>query len=170
MDKTITTALMIVVSMIMVVMLFNVAYPAIIEGGDAVTSMANNAADKMKFHLSFVHASAELDDTGWWQDTNGNALFDVFGWVKNTGSMRVTALDRVDVFFGREGNFTRIPHQSEAGGTYPYWTWQVENDSEWVPTGTVQFAVHYQSPLSAGRYFMKVILPNGVSSEYTLGI
>jgi hypothetical protein len=95
----------------------------------------------------------------------------VFAWVKNVGDARITAIDRVDVFFGPEGNFTRIPYQDEAGGAYPYWTWEVENDSEWVPTGTLQIVIHYDTPsLSNGRYFMKVTLPNGISSDYFLGI
>ena len=171
MDKTIVTALLIIVGMILVVALFNVAYPAIIQGGDAVTSMANNMADQMKNGISLIHASGELDANNTWTDPNGNALFEVYGWVKNIGSARIIGLDRVDVFFGPEGNFTRIPYQSEAAGSYPYWTYTVENVSEWVPTGTLQIAIHYQPPaLSAGRYFLKVSLPNGVSADYFLGL
>jgi hypothetical protein len=170
MDKTITTALLIVVSMILVVALFNVAYPAIIQGGDAVTSMANNIAERMKEDISFIHASSERDSANGWLDPNGNALFDVYGWVKNVGTTRIIALDRIDVFFGPEGNFVRIPSQADANGSYPYWTSQVENGADWSPTATLQIAIHYQTPLSAGRYYMKVSLPNGVSADYFLGI
>jgi hypothetical protein len=132
--------------------------------------MSNNVSERMHYQISVIHASGELDNTGWWQDTNGNGGFDVFAWVKNIGDARVTALDRIDVFFGPEGNFARIPYLDEAGGAYPYWTWEVENDSEWVPTGTLQITVHYQTPLSTGRYFLKVALPNGISSDYFLGL
>lgn len=170
MDKTITTALLIVISMVMAIMLFNVAYPAIVEGGDALGSMANQTQDRLRSQVNIIHATAELDSSGWWQDTDFNGLFDVFTWVKNTGSRRLTGLDRLDVFMGPEGNFARIPHQSEAGGAYPHWTWQLENATEWNPTATLRITVHYQTPLAAGRYYMKVVLPNGVDSEYFFSV
>ncbi|MBI5671463.1 MAG: hypothetical protein HZC41_26015 [Chloroflexi bacterium] len=170
MDKTITTALLIVVSMVMALMLFNVAYPAVIEGGDAIASMANRADQRMKSQIVIIHAAGELDSSGWWQDTNGNGDFDVFVWVKNVGAARIIGLERMDVFFGAEGNFTRIPHQSTAGGSYPYWTAQVENEADWNPTATLKITIHYQLALSSGRYFTKVIIPSGVSSDYYLGM
>ena len=170
MDKTITTALFIIVSMILVLVLFNVAYPAVIQGGDAVASMANNVADEMHNHIDIIHTSAELDNTGWWQDVNNNGLFDVFVWVKNTGDARITGLNQIDVFFGPEGNFTRIPPQSDTGNPYPYWTEQLDSGTNWDPTGTLQITIHYQTPLASGRYFVKVVLPDGVSSENYLGM
>ncbi|MBK8020052.1 MAG: hypothetical protein IPK19_01190 [Chloroflexi bacterium] len=170
MEKSITTALFIVVSMILALMLFNVAYPAVTEGGDAVVSMANDVAERMRYDIEIIHASAELDDSGWWQDFNGNGQFDVNVWVKNIGDERIIGLDRVDVFFGREGNFARIAYVDEASGSYPNWTATVENGADWNPTGTLRITIRYQAPLTRGRYFVKVILPNGISSEYFLGI
>jgi hypothetical protein len=171
MDKTITTALLIVVSMIMVVLLFNAAYPAVQQGSDALSSMANGVADRMRNQISVIHANAEpIDDVGWWTDVNGNGTYDAYGWVKNTGNATVNAIDRVDVFFGQEGNFSRIPYRVDGTTPLPNWTWDVENDTNWVPTATLQIAIHYQAPISKGRYFLKVTLPNGVSSDYFLGI
>lgn len=170
MDKAITTALLIVISMMMALMLFNVAYPAVVDGGDAITSMAYKAEERMKSQISIVHAAGELDNIGWWQDTNGNGVFEVFLWVKNIGNSRIIAVDSLDVFFGPEGNFTRIPHESIAGGSFPRWSWQLENASEWTPTATLQIAIHYQAALSQGRYFMKVIVPSGTMTEDFLGL
>lgn len=170
MDKSITTALLIVISMIMAMMLFNVAFPAIIEGGDAIANMAHRTEDRMRSQITIIHATGELDSNGFWQDTNGNGDFDVFIWVKNVGSSRIVAVERLDIFFGPEGNFTRIPHQSVAGGSYPYWTGQVENAAEWTPTATLQIDIHYNITLSSGRYFTKVIAPTGVDDEYYLGM
>jgi hypothetical protein len=170
MDKTISTALLIVVSMIMVIGLFNVAYPAINEGGDTLSNVAEQAQDRMRAEITIIHATGELDSSSWWQDTNANGEFDVFVWVKNVGLSRLTALDQLDVFFGPEGNFARIPHESVAGTTSPYWSWTLENATEWNPTGTLKIAVHYQIPLATGRYFVKVVLPNGVDSEYFLSL
>lgn len=170
MDKTITTALLIVVSMVMALMLFNVAYPAVIEGGDAIAGMADRAGERMKSQIVIIHAAGELDSSGWWQDTNGNGDFDVFLWVKNVGTTRIIGLESMDVFFGPEGNFARIPHQSAAGGSYPYWTGQIETGTDWNPTATLKISVHYQLALSPGRYFTKVIIPSGISSDYFLGM
>ena len=46
----------------------------------------------------------------------------------------------------------------------------MENDSEWLPTATLQIDIHTATPLATGRYFMRIVLPNGVSSEYFMGI
>jgi hypothetical protein len=166
-DKVITTALLIVVSIVMALMLFNNTYPAIQESSAALSSMAARSEGRMDSQIEIVHATGELDGDGWWQDTNGNGDFEVFLWVKNVGSSRIAAIESLDVFFGPEGNFTRIPYE---GGGDPYWTWQVENGSSWTPTATLRITLHYSYPLSSGRYYAKVVAPNGVSAEDILGM
>jgi hypothetical protein len=165
MDKTITTALMIIISMVMALALYNAAYPAIVNGGDSISSMANRANDEMKSQIRLIHAAGELDGSGNWQDTSSDGDFDVFIWVKNVGSTTFDAIESSDVFFGPEGNFARIPNQNNAGGASPYWTWQIENASAWTPTATVKITIHYRLPLTAGRYFAKVTLANGTADE-----
>ena len=165
MDKAIMTTFLIIMSMVMGVLLFNAAYPAIVESNDAMSSMTSRANDRLRSQIAIIHATGELDGSGWWQDINGDGDFDVFAWVKNIGSTRITAVDQTDVFFGPEGNFARIPHQSVATG-YPYWSWQLENSSQWTPTATLKIIVHYGVPLATDRYYLKVITPNGVSDEY----
>lgn len=170
MDKAITTAIFITVGMIMALMLFNVAYPATMEGTDAIANMSGRMADQMRTQIMVIHAGGELDSSGVWQDVNSNGLFEVVVWVKNVGDTRVMPLESVDLFFGQEGNFSRIPHESRAGGTYPRWTGTVETGDEWQPSGTLRIVVQYPVALASGRYFVKVSLPNGVTSEYFLGI
>jgi hypothetical protein len=170
MDKTITTALLIIISIVMALALFNAAYPAIMKGGDAIANMANRANERMKSQIVIVHMAGELDGQGQWQDANANGLFDVFLWVKNVGASPITAVEGMDVFFGREGSFVRIPYQGDAAGSYPHWTWQVENGAEWTPTATLKITVHYTSPLAPGRYFAKIAISNGVSDQQFLGL
>ncbi len=170
MEKPIVTALFIIVSMILVVMLFNAVYPAVQQGGEAVTSMANNVADRMRNQISVIHASAEFDDTGWCPDSNGNSTCDVLAWVKNIGQARIIGMDRMDVFFGPEDNYTRIPYSQTATGTYPYWSGSIEGGGDWIPTATMQIIIHYLSPPSAQRFYLKVTLPDGITSDYFLGI
>lgn len=170
MDKTITTALLIVISMIMSITLFNVAYPAVVEGGDAIARMANSARGRMSTRAEIIHAAGELDNTGWWQDSNGNAQFDVFVWVKNIGLESIIGIESADVFFGPEGNFTRVPHVSRAEGGFPSWEGVVEGGGSWSPATTLRITIRYATPLSAGRYFAKITLPSGGTAEYTLGM
>jgi hypothetical protein len=169
MDKTITTALLIVISMVMALMLFNAAYPAIVQGGDAIANMSSRADERMKSQVALVHAIGELGAGGLWQDTNGDGQFEVFAWVKNVGANRIIAIERTDVFFGREGSFVRIPYQAEAmAATHTGIT--SSRTPGWVPTATIRITIHYQAPLGSGRYFLKVITPAGVSDEYFFGM
>lgn len=165
MDKAIMTTFLIIISMVMGILLFNAVYPAVVESSDAMSLMTNRADDRLRSQVEIIHAIGELDNTGWWQDVNSNGTFDTFIWIKNVGSTRIVALEQMDLFFGPEGNFARISHQSQVGGSYPYWTWEVENANEWTPTATIKITIHYGAPLASGRYFFKATLPNGVSTE-----
>ncbi len=170
MDKVITTALLIVVSVVLALVLFNAAYPAISASGDAIASMANRANERLRSQIVIVHAASELDSADTWYDANGNGLFDVFVWVKNVGDIRISPLSSLDVFFGPEGNFTRILPQENAAGRYPFWTSSVDGVTDWVPTSTLCITIHYLAPLSPTRYLIKVTIPTGISAEDFLGL
>ena len=162
MDKSISTALMIVVTMVLTLMLFNAAYPAITQSSDAIANMSYRASEQLKTAVMIIHSGAELDKNGWWQDSNANGIFDVSVWVKNIGATRITALDRMDLFLGPEGNFVRIPYVDEAGGSLPHWSWTVENAADWSPSATLKITVQYAVPLTSGRYYLKLALPDGI--------
>ena len=169
MDKTIVTGFMIVVSVVATIMLFNALYPAIQQSSDAMIAMKSRLDDRLAHDIELVHGTGELNSGGLWQDVNGDSNFDIYLWVKNIGSARVVPVEKIDLFVGPEGNFVRIPHQSNAGGVMPYWTYTIENDSEWNPTATLAIEVHYGVTLSSGRYFAKIVLPNGVTSDFFFG-
>ncbi|MCC9077388.1 hypothetical protein FKZ61_014880 [Litorilinea aerophila] len=166
MDKAITTALMLIVSVVVSVMVFNTVYPAVNQSSAALVGMRGRIDDRLKSQVEIIHATGELDKDGAWQDINGNGTFDIFVWVKNVGATRIIAVQRMDLFLGPEGNFIRIPYKDDAGGSYPYWEWQVENDTAWNPTATLKITVRYGSLLSSGRYFVKLTLPNGLSDSF----
>ncbi len=166
MEKPIVTALMIMVGVIGAVLVFDAVYPATIQSSSAITSMRGRIDDRLKSQIEIIHATGELDSSGTWQDTNGDGDFDVFAWVKNVGSSRITAIERCDIFFGKEGDFSRIPYVDESGGTYPYWEWTLENDNDWDPTATLKVDINYSSTLTSGMYFLKVVILNGISDSY----
>jgi archaellum component FlaG (FlaF/FlaG flagellin family) len=165
-EKTIITAFMVIISVIVSVMVYNTVYPAAVEGSASLRNMRARMDDRIQSQIAIVHAVGELDQNGNWQDTNGDGDFSVMIWSKNIGAARIAALNSVDLFFGPEGNFSRIAHRDETGGAYPYWEWDVENGDSWDPTTTLKITIRYTSPLPTGRYFIKIVLPNGLSTEY----
>ena len=142
---------MIVAGVMSAVVVFQAFYPAVQQTSDAMASMERRIGDRMKSQVDIVHAAAY---------GGTNALI----WVKNIGAEPIKAVERCDIFFGPDGNFSRIDHK-DVGGPTPYWDWGVENDTAWNPTATLVVTVTYGSPLS-GRYFVKFTAPNGISDDY----
>lgn len=166
MDKTITTTFMIVISVISAVLVFNAILPAVTRSRDAMLVMRGRLDERLKSKIEVIHVTSELDEDAQWQDINGNGTFDVLLWVKNVGAVRIPTADTLDLFFGPEGNFVRIP-LAGTPGSYPSWEWTIENDQSWNPSATLKITIRFASALDAGRYFVKVVLPNGIAaSEY----
>ncbi len=171
MDKVITTALLIVISMVLALVLFNAAYPAIQEGGQAIGNLSSRAEERMRSQIAIIHAAGEYDADGNWMDSNANGDFEVFLWIKNIGDTRVNAIDRMDIFFGPEGNFMRIPFRETDTDPRPNWSSHVENAAEWTPRATLRITLHYGGmPPPTGRYFVRVTLPNGITADTTFGL
>ena len=147
MDKIIVTALLLIAGVISAVFVFNSLFPVITQSSDAMVSMERRADDQMQTQVQVVHATK-----------TGNAIV---LWVKNVGSVRILGVNSSDLFFGPQGNYARVPY----GVGTPSWQYQVENDSDWNPTATVRITISGYSPLDPGRYFVKLVLPNGVSDE-----
>ncbi len=154
MDKAITTALLIIAGVICSVILFNSVYPAINRSSSALVSMTDKINDRMKSRISIVHAANTANRTT------------EYIWVKNVGSSRIVSIEESDVFFGQEGDFSRIPHVDDAGGGYPRWQYTLENNTEWKTGATLKITITYDSDPGTGTYFIKVVIPNGISDEY----
>lgn len=165
MDKVIGTVLLIVATVVGVGLVLNSALPAISRAGGAMTSGSDQLNERIKTQIEIIHTVGELDEDGVWQDVNNDGYFNVFAWVKNVGAARIIAIDECDVFFGQQEDFSRIPYTDDAGGSYPQWTYTIENNTEWLPGATVKFTISYSSALSSGSYFFKVTTPSGVVDE-----
>jgi hypothetical protein len=147
-DKIIVTALLVIAGIISAVFVYNSIYPAIVESGDALTSMERRLDDRLKSQIEIIHAARSGSD----------ALI----WVKNVGSLRIAPAEAGDLFLGPEGNFARIPF----GVGTPHWEYTVENGAEWNPTATIRITIpNYAFGAPGTRYFVKTVLPNGVSDE-----
>jgi hypothetical protein len=147
-DKTIVTALLVMAGVISAVFVFNSIYPAIVQSSDAMTSMERRMDERLKSHIQIIHAAKSGATT--------------LVWVKNVGSLRVAPVEACDIFFGAEGNFVRIPYGTADGE----WQYNLEGAAaEWTPSATVKITI--KTTASSGvRYFIKIVLVNGVSDEY----
>jgi len=166
MDKVLSTVLLVIAAVVTAAMVINAVYPAVGISVSALNSVSAKAADRVRSQASIIHAVGELDQNGNWQDTNSNGTFDIFIWVKNTGTITIDNMENGDVFLGSSGNWVRVPHEDYAGGTYPRWNYTVENGSEWMQAATLKICLSYNGALPSGEYRIKIIIPNGIADEY----
>ncbi len=149
MDKVLVTILLIIAGVVCSMVVVNAMYPAITGTSGAIKDAVSRIDDRIKSNIEII----EVADEG----------TDVHIWVKNVGASRIGALEQSDLFFGPEGNFSRVPYGS-AGSPTPYWDYTIENNEKWMPTATLKITVHLSSAPS-GIYFIKVVVHNGISDE-----
>ena len=152
MDKVVVTVLLLIAGVVCSLVVFNSVYPAINHGASAITSMSANLDDR-------IQSQIEVIETG----SSGN---EVYVWVKNVGASEIGAIDQSDVFFGVTGSADRIPYEE---GT-PRWDYTIENGTDWIPTATVKITITLTSSPSSGGYYIKIVLPNGISDVYRFSI
>ncbi len=154
MEKAITTALLIIAGVVCMIFVFNSVYPMVNRSSQAMVSMAEQVDERMKSRINVVHAASSANRT------------EVYLWVKNIGTQRIVNVESSDLFFGQEGDFERIPHVDDAVGGYPSWDYSLENDTQWLTSATIKITITYSSDPGAGTYYVKFIIPNGISDEY----
>ncbi len=136
------------------IFVFNSVYPMVNRSSQAMVSMAEKVDERMKSRINIVHAASTANRTS------------VYLWAKNIGTQRIIGVDDCDLFFGQEGAFERIPYTGEVEDTYPQWDYSLENDTEWKASATLKLIITFSSDPGAGTYFVKLIIPNGISDEY----
>jgi hypothetical protein len=125
--------------------------PALSRTSSSIVASADSADGRISTQIEIVHATGE----------DGAAT--VQAWTKNVGALGINALSRIDVFFGPDTDFVRIP-QGSAGCAAPCWYYTLENDTAWNPTATLKITITWDANLATGTtYYLKVVAPNGVS-------
>jgi len=151
MEKAITTILLTIASVVAMLVVISVVFPAVSRTSGAITSAGSALDDRIKSDIEIIHA------------TGNDGSTTAYIWVKNVGATGLKALDRTDVFFGEDTNFVRIPYGGP-GCTAPCWEDTIENAASWEPTATLRITVHLDSAMAAGStYYVKVVLYNGAS-------
>jgi hypothetical protein len=153
-EKAITTALLIIAGVVCMIFVFNSVYPMVNHSSQAMVSMSEQVDERMKSRINIVHAANSANRTS------------VYLWIKNVGSQRIVSVEQSDLFFGQEDNFNRIPYTAEAGGTYPQWSYALENDTQWQTSATLKVTITYSSDPGTGTYYAKFIIPNGISDDF----
>ncbi len=151
MDKTIVTALLVMAGVISAVFVFNSIFPAIGRTSAAIANMEGRLDEQLKSQIEIIYAT-RADDR-------------VLIWVKNVGALRISAPEASDLFFGPQGNFSRIPY-GDPGSPDLHWEYFIENGTEWDPTRTARITIVGYPWLESGMYFAKMVLPNGVEDQY----
>ncbi len=154
MDKVIVTVLLIIGGVVASIAIFNGIYPAIVQSGNSVRSATAKVSDRIETRIDIIQVS------------DNSTLIDF--WVKNTGTVRIISIDRSDIFYGPETNFTRITY---GGGTPPYWDYILEGSAtEWAQAVTLKGTIYLPSAISAGTYLLKMVTPNGVNDQIIFGV
>jgi len=129
----------------------NTVLPAVHRTSGALTSTASVLDDRLSSQIEIVHATGESGAT------------DADVWVKNVGATVIDPLERIDIFFGPQGNFARIPYGGPSCSA-PCWEYTLENDTKWTPTATLHITIHVSDALESDVvYYTKVVAPNGSS-------
>jgi hypothetical protein len=134
-----------------IVAVLNALMPAVSRTSNSVVASADSVDSRISTQMEIVHASG----------TSGSAIVET--WTKNIGGIAIAPLNRIDVFFGPEDNFVRVPYGG-GGCVAPCWSYVIENDTVWAPTATLRITLTLDDPLSSGvTYYVKVVSPNGIS-------
>ena len=156
MDKIIVTVMLIIGGVVASFAIFNGIYPAVQRSGAAIISASDTMNDRIQSDIRII----QVNDNA----TTADA------WVKNVGSSEIDAVSNSDVFFGPEGDFSRIPF-GNSSSPLPYWNYQLEGtDSQWRPTDTIDITIHLASLPTPDTYMLKVIIPNGIFDQTTFGV
>ncbi|MEX2247420.1 MAG: hypothetical protein WEC75_12130 [Dehalococcoidia bacterium] len=142
-----------IAAIVAVAAVINAVLPSVGRTTGALVSASSVVGDRIASQVEIVHATG--------QDANPDAEV----WIKNIGSSTIVAVERVDVFFGPEADFQRIPYGGE-GCTAPCWEYAIENATNWEPTATLHITVHESTDLATGTtYYLKIVTPNGISDS-----
>lgn len=157
-ESVITVAIITIACVICATMLVSAIYPAVNRASSSVISSSAKLGERIETSIEII--------------AEGNQSLYEYVWVKNTGSSPIPQIENSDIFFGEIGNFQRITFNSSLLAT-PSWNYSIENDDgngRWNVGETVKITIKSSSEITAGDYYVKIVLYNGVSDEEKFSI
>lgn len=151
MEKAIATVMLTVAGIVAITAVLSALMPAVSRTSGSIVASADSVDNRIATQIEIIHAVG----------ANGSPL--VQAWTKNVGGIAIAPLNRIDVFFGPQDAFVRVPYGG-AGCIAPCWAYTIENDTDWNPTATLKISVTLGSNLIANTtYYIKIVAPNGIS-------
>lgn len=156
MDKAVVTIFLLIAGIVCSLVVFNAVYPAISRSSAAISTMAASVDDRIKSNIEII------------QTTNDGSS--AYIWVKNVGDSRIGPIENCDVFSDLDdGNLSHITY---GGETAPYWGYAIEGNPGATMCGvheTIKITITC-SGIPSGTYFVKIVLPNGISDEHQFSL
>ena len=149
MQGVISTALLLIASVIAATALINAVLPAANKSSGALLAANSVAADRIKTDIEIVHASGN--------DTSNKITL----WVKNIGTKNIVPISASDVILTTPSDILRLPYVS--GCTSECWDYSIEGSgSDWKQSVTVKFTL--LTSVTTGVYTITLSVVNAVSA------
>ena len=149
MQGVISTALLLIASVIAATALINAVLPAANKSSGALLAANSVAADRIKTDIEIVHASGN--------DTSNKITL----WVKNIGTKNIVPISASDVILTTPSDILRLPYVS--GCSSECWDYLVEDSgSDWKQSVTVKFTL--STSVTTGVYTITLSVVNAVSA------
>mgnify|MGYP001092085583 FL=1 len=144
MEKAITSAILIIASIVAVMALINAVIPAAGKSSGALLMADAEAADRISTDIEIIHAS-------------GNATTNIITvWVKN-----IVPVTASDIIVTTPSDVLRLRYDS--GCSNECWDFSIEEGgSDWDKSATVKFTL--STSVVTGVYNVKVSVVNAVSA------
>ena len=148
MAQTITTAMLVIASLIAAIALINAVMPALGKSASALSSANSEAAKRIRTDIDVIYAT-------------GNTSGTITIWVKNVGTQIIRSVESSDIIIIKPNGVSRIHYVS--GCSSECWDYILEdNASAWSTAVTVKFTV--TTTVATGSYSVSVAAPNGVTA------
>ena len=147
MEKAITSALLIIASIVAAMALINAAIPAASKSSGALLMANSEAADRISTDIEIIHAT-------------GNASTNqITVWVKNVGIKNIVPVSSSDIIVTAPSDVLRLPY--DEGCSNESWDYSIEEGgTDWDKTATVKFIL--ETSVVTGVYNVKVSVANAV--------
>ena len=150
MEKAITTAMLVIASVLAALALINAVLPAMGKSAGALVTANKSAAERIKTDIAIVHASGDA--------TNDKVTV----WVKNIGTQIIRPVKSSDVILTTPTNVLRLPYVP--GCTSECWDFFIEGGgANWIQAITVKFMIN--TSVDTGNYNVSVAVANAVEAH-----
>ena len=151
MEKVITTALLVIASIVAAVALINAVLPAMGKSSSALVTANSEASKRIKTDIDVIHGTG---------DTSGTITV----WVKNVGTQVINSVKDSDVIITKPsaaGGVKRLTYTT--GCSSECWDFTIEDSApDWSKADTVKFTL--TTTVTSGSYTVSIAAPNGVSA------